>query len=227
MRPSIIVLVGIWLPFLPFVVGLARQAARFPTARWLMAWCLGTGVLNLVGVASVSLGNNMWVEHLSLPMDVLLLGATFATGVRGSGPRRAIWWMVASMLVILAIVTFFAESLRSFPAYTGSLRTLLVGGGAAWWLIVLTSRATTPFWRDSPRLFAAGLVLVFIPNLMFEVSFGYLLERQSPLVHPILNGRATFWLFGYSLIAIGMHWHSNLLPSGSPPSPLRSSPSAS
>lgn len=219
--------VAAFIAGLPILVGLVVRAQRTRAALWLMLWCAVILTWNIIGMALGSSGtNNLWVEHSSIPMELVLLGAALAH-MLPHAVRHVVAWAAGVGIVLVLGIALFVEDLTQFPALTSTIRSILVSSGAAYLLITRSATATTQWTRDGGRLVAAGLLVGYLPTLTVELALRQLMSQESEIVFTVLGVRSMFWIAGISLIALGMRWHSTMPHSGSARSPLHFSPSRS
>ena len=226
MRVPLIVYVAVGIPLLLPLIGLLRGALRSPVGRWLVAWGTAMTVLSVFSLW-LRRHNNMWSEHVAVPIDIALLTGLFAAIFASERARVIARGVMLSSLALILLLLLTVENVNRFPAYTGTIRTILVSGGAGWALITLTIARSRPLWRDAYRLIAMGVLINFMANLMFEVAFRFVVAEHPELAMRIITLRAGLMIIGYTTMAMGLYWIRNTLPSGSAPLPLQYSSSAS
>jgi hypothetical protein len=165
---------------------------------------------------------NLWVAHLVVPVQTVILFRTFAEWQTGSRMATVLRWGSWPMLFFWVPAIVGWEPMTGFSIGSESVQAILCLAVAAFTTVSRQQQDVSRAAEEPWFWIGAGVMLYFATFALLSPLAGYFLHVGSRHVFDVLSARAGFQIAASVLFYLGMRCQQSRLNSG--PSTFRRQP---
>lgn len=205
LKPTLLQYAAVWSPLLPVVAAAIRSSATSPARRWVIAWCVIVGSLEILAMWMGAHGqNNLWLGYVGYP----IITAALIWALAEYHPRRAAALALKSAIPLVILVsiglTLGLDDPRSFSLAVGPFHSIVMLLAAVWTFVSLSMHEESAMVQQDWFWIIGGVMLYAATAAAMQPLAWYLIKVRVDLLHAAFNVRAAVVILSFAAITWGM-----------------------